>query len=407
MKGRSSPRRVALVVPGLQYGGGVPTVGLFLHRLLEGTDRYKPTLVSLALAADDPLSVRLLDPSSWRRGVQTRAGTWRGLPVAYVGAFLAEFEFQRFRPRRALTELLEPFDLIQVISGTPATALAAARQQKPVCLFVATTVRAERASVLSETKGSRRAWRRLMTAVNASSEPRALRLVDHVFALSEYTRSQLAAMVPPSKLSLGWPGIDVDLFHPSESAPVDGYILSVGRFCDPRKNVRLLFQAYRLVRENLPNAPRLMLVGERPRPADWAAALSWGIADHIDVRANAQPELLPSLYRRASLFVLPSTEEGLGIVILEAMASGLPVVSTRCGGPETCVVEGVTGYLTPVGDAEALARRMQMLLEDGALGRRLGRAGRRSVETRFSAQAAGEVYLEVYDRLLDRAETSS
>jgi len=397
-------RRVALVVPGLQYGGGVPTVALFLYRLLESTDRYEPALVSLSIASNDALSVLLLNPSTWKRGVQMTVGTWRGLPVTYVGACLAELEFQRFRPRRALTELLEPFDLIQMIAGTPAVGMAVARVWKPRCLFAATTIRRERVSLLAEARGLWRLWRRLMTAINAWNEPRALQLMDHVFALSQYTQSQLAPNVPPSKLSLGWPGVDVDLFHPAEAPPVDGYILSVGRFGDPRKNVRLLLQAYRQLRENLPDAPRMMLVGEQPRSVDWAEAGSWGIAQHIDVRPNVAPGLLPSLVRQASLFVLPSDEEGLGIVILEAMASGLPVVSTRCGGPETCVMEGVTGYLTPVGDAEALAQRMQMLLADRALGQRMGRAGRRLVETRFSIRAAGKPFLQVYDRLLGGAD---
>lgn len=396
-------RRVALVVPGLQYGGGVPTVALFLYRLLESTGRYEPSLVSLSTASNDALSVLLLDPSSWRRGGQTAVGTWRGLPVTYVGAVLAEFEFQRFRPRRVLTELLETFDLIQVVSGTPAMGMTVAKVQKPSCLFVATTVGRERVSLLVDASGPRGLWLKLMTAINSWSEPRALRVVDHVFALSEYTRSRLSTVVPESRLTLGVPGIDTHLFHPPEIPPVNGFILSVGRFGDPRKNVRLLLEAYRRLRESLQNAPRLLLVGEHPRPGDWAEAVKWGIADYIDVQVNATPEALPILYRQASLFVLPSNEEGLGIVILEAMASGLPVVSTRCGGPETCIVEGETGYLTPVGDAEALARRMQTLLEDAVLRQRLGKAGRRIAETRFSLQAAGEPFLEVYDRLLRKA----
>ena len=61
------------------------------------------------------------------------------------------------------------------------------------------------------------------------------------------------------------------------------------------------------------------------------------------------------------MFLLSSNEEGLGLVIGEAMAAGLPVVSTRCGGPETFVVEGVTGYLTPVGDAQAMALKIAEL----------------------------------------------
>jgi glycosyltransferase involved in cell wall biosynthesis len=352
------------------------------------------------MAARDPFSVRLLAPSSWRRGVQVATGTWNSLPVTHVGAFLSEFEFQRFRPRRELTEFLQSFDLIQVVAGTPAMGNTLARVQVPTCLFVATTIRRERTSLLSGTSGVRGLWARVMTGINAWSERRALRLVDHVFVLSEYTRSQLSPMMPEEKLSLGWPGIETGLYHPPTRYPDDGYILSVGRHGDPRKNVRLLLEAYGRLRQRLPNVPQLLLVGDRPRPADWALAVEWGIADHIDVRVNVTPEALPSVYRQASLFVLSSNEEGLGIVILEAMASGLPVVGTRCGGPETCVVEGETGYLVPVGDAEALARSMQVLLEDRALGQQMGKAGRMLVESRFSIEAAGRPFLGVYDRLL-------
>lgn len=372
----------------------------FLYRQLDSTTRYRPSLVSVAMAARDPLSVRLLDPSSWRRGVQVAAGTWRGLPITQVGSFLSEFEFQRFRPRRALASFLVPFDLVQVVAGTPATGLIGAGAQKPTCLFVATTIRPERASLLANASGARGLWVRLMTAINAYSERRALGLADHVFALSEYTRSQLSPLVAESKLSLGVPGVDTDLFHPPVQAPKGGFILSVGRISDPRKNVRLLLDAYSRVRQCLPDAPQLMLVGGQLRPADWAAAVEWGISDHVKVLVSATPEELAPIYRQASLFVLSSNEEGLGIVLLEAMASGLPVVSTRCGGPETCVVEGETGYLTPVGDAEALAERMQMLLEDHALRQHLGRAGRRLAESRFSIEAAGIPFLAVYDRLL-------
>lgn len=395
-----SVRRVALVVPGLQYGGGVPSMALFLHRLLESTGRYEPVLVSLSIAADDALSVRLLDPSSWWHGVQTRSGIWRGLQVTHVGAFLAEFEFQRFRPRRALTEFLEHFDLVQVVAGTPAMGMAAAKIQKPRCLFAATTIRRERVSLLAATSGARGLWLRLMTAVNDRNERRALGLMDHVFGLSEYTHADLSAIVPAFKLSLGVPGVDTELFHPADTPPAHGCILSVGRMSDPRKNVQLLLDAYQRLRERLPDAPRLVLVGGDLVSQDWAQATEWGSADRIEVHLDLTAEELAPLYRQASLFVLPSNEEGLGIVILEAMASGLPVVSTRCGGPETCVVEGETGYLTPVGDAEALASRMQVLLEDRALGQRMGKAGRRLVETRFSIQAAGKPFLEVYDRLL-------
>jgi glycosyltransferase involved in cell wall biosynthesis len=89
------------------------------------------------------------------------------------------------------------------------------------------------------------------------------------------------------------------------------------------------------------------------------------------------------------------------MVILEAMASGLPVISTDCGGPATAIVSGETGLLTPVGDAHALAEAMQTLWEQPDLRRRMGQAGRQRVEEHFSTEKAGRVYLDTYARLLE------
>jgi glycosyltransferase involved in cell wall biosynthesis len=94
-----------------------------------------------------------------------------------------------------------------------------------------------------------------------------------------------------------------------------------------------------------------------------------------------------AILRQVDLLVLPSTQEALPLVLLEAMATALPVVATRCGGPEEIVVEGETGYLVQVGDDAALAECMRTLLADADLAERMGAAGRRRVEAEFSLAA--------------------
>ena len=181
----------------------------------------------------------------------------------------------------------------------------------------------------------------------------------------------------------------------------DGYILTVSRLSDPRKNVRLLIDAYYHLRQERPSVPRLVLAGTTaPPPSDWEYAKTLGLAEHIEVRVNLSLGELAALYRDAAVFVLSSDEEGLGVVILEAMASGLPVISTDCGGPATAVLHGQTGLLTPVGDVKALAEAMRYLLTDVSLRRRMGQAGRERAEHVFSLDAAGQVYLRKYDELL-------
>lgn len=395
----SSKPRVAIVVPAFAQSGGVAVVAQFLYRVILDSGRYIPDIISLALASRDENSLCLSRPTSWLQGVQVTSGTHRNLPYRHIGAVLAEFEFQRYQPRRALNNLLQDYALIQLVTGTPAWALVTKDCCQPVLLQVATLTMTERGSRLQHERGMKRLWRLLMARITATLDMRALQYVNTVFVENYWLHQQLQQQVGAQNIIFAPPGVDTDTFYPTIYQP-DGPILSVGRFADPRKNIRLLFKAYQQLHQHMPVVPKMVLAGQRPTHDDWNYAQSLGIIDTIEVHENVSVEELAGLYRNASLFVLASDEEGLGLVILEAMASGLPVISTRCGGPETAVVEGETGLLTPVGNADALAQAMQQLLGDPALRCQMGHAGRVVAEQRFSISAAGKVFLDRYDALL-------
>jgi D-inositol-3-phosphate glycosyltransferase len=112
---------------------------------------------------------------------------------------------------------------------------------------------------------------------------------------------------------------------------------------------------------------------------------------------NAQE--LAELYRNALFFVLSSDEEGLGIVVLEAMASGLPIITTRCGGPESIVEEGETGLFVPLNGRDELASAMDTLTTSGALRTRMACQARVRAVERFSIAAAGSIFLSRYDAI--------
>lgn len=118
MQTNTEKPRIAILLSGIQYRGGVPALATFLYRRLMENGRYQPTLISLAMSARDDRSVRLLSPTSWFHGVQVQQGEWDDLPVTFVGACLTEFEWQRHQPRDVLASLLAEYDLIQVVAGT-------------------------------------------------------------------------------------------------------------------------------------------------------------------------------------------------------------------------------------------------------------------------------------------------
>jgi glycosyltransferase involved in cell wall biosynthesis len=143
--------------------------------------------------------------------------------------------------------------------------------------------------------------------------------------------------------------VDVDRFTPAAELPRDPVAIFVGRAWDPRKNVSLLLRAWPEVRRRVPGAT-LRLVGEPPREP-----LPEG------VEATGPVPSVADELRRASLFVLPSWQEGFGIVAAEALAAGVPVLSTRSGGPEELVEASGGGRLV---DASEFADAAASLLGD-------------------------------------------
>lgn len=169
-------------------------------------------------------------------------------------------------------------------------------------------------------------------------------------------------------------------------------LLSVGRLVDV-KGHRVLIEALALLAPTRPGL-RLRVVGEGPeRGSLEALAARLGIADRVTFVGALDRERLAAEYRSADLFVLPSLREGFGVVLLESLASGTPVVATASGGPQG-IVGPAEGELAEPGDAESLA---------GAIGRALDRSGSfdpaalsYGVHERYGPQAVGERLVALY-----------
>lgn len=382
--------------------GGISSVCWFLYQFLSSIDNYKMQIFSLETAYNNPINVRLLSPKSWFRGIQIIDYSWHNITAKHVGANFSELEFQRYMPRRKLTNLLNKFDLIQVVAGGPATANVVKNIGKPICIQIANLVRLERNSMFRETSFPRRVYGRLMLPIVSIIERQALNRADHIFADTEYTRQAIIPYVEESRITIDTIGVNTNQFRPIlEEQRRDNYLLSVGRFNDARKNVVLLFEAYALIRQLYSrNPPKLILAGENgPNQAAWAKAKRLGITEQIIFKENIPINELIELYQNAAVFVLTSNEEGLGIVLLEALACATPVVSTHCGGPDSVITDNI-GFLSPVGDAQALAERLMVMLQNPVLRRDMGRAGRKMVKLRYSNEVVGKKYLDIYNKLL-------
>jgi glycosyltransferase involved in cell wall biosynthesis len=195
-------------------------------------------------------------------------------------------------------------------------------------------------------------------------------------------------------------GIDTETYAPGSAmalrkaldlpagAPVVG---TVGRL-DPIKDHRTLLEAFDAVRRRRPRA-RLLVVGDGAERRLLESAAGEGVRF-----LGTRPDV-PELLRVMDVFVLPSINEGISNTLLEAMASGLPVIATRAGGNPELVDHQRTGLLTPVGDARALAEAIGRYLSDGELRAAHGREARKEAVQRFGGEGMVKAYERVYRRV--------
>jgi glycosyltransferase involved in cell wall biosynthesis len=207
--------------------------------------------------------------------------------------------------------------------------------------------------------------------------------------------------VAPERITVIPNGVDTDYFCPLENAAtVEPIILYVGRFV-PQKDPLTLLEAFRLVCEQIPEA-RLLMIGNGPLKAE----AEQFVATH---RLDRHVTLLPgtrdvrSHLRRSRIFALASLFEGSPNVMIEAMATGLPVVGTRVDGIPELVTNGLSGLLVDPEHPSALAEALVTLLRDETLCSRMGTEARQKVLADHSliqmVRATERVFLETLEPL--------
>ena len=229
---------------------------------------------------------------------------------------------------------------------------------------------------------------------------------DLFLCASSFIRDRVLAMgFPEARTRVHYIGVDCDAIRPRDPAEETRTILHVARLVEV-KGTKHLIGAFARLAERFTDV-ELTIVGDGPLRASLQAfAGSLGIGSRVHfLGPQPYPEVL-GLMRRAAMLVLPSVHagdgriEGLGMVLLEAAATGLPTVGSRVGGITEGVIDGETGFLAPERDEEALANRMAILLEDRDLRRAMGVKARALVEDRFDLRRQTALLEDHYDSVL-------
>ncbi|MDQ3248636.1 MAG: glycosyltransferase [Chloroflexota bacterium] len=327
------------------------------------------------------------------RVIHIPAGPEKPIPVAEVGNYLGEFTagVLDFAEAEGIT-----YDLIHShywLSGLVAEGLRRSWPGIPIVHMFHTLGHLK--NQIAQDESERAPQARLV------GEAHVVKIADRLIAATPTEEAQLIDLygADPAKIAVIPPGVDLSRFQPIASDVAkekvgipcgDTNILFAGRI-EPLKGIDTLLRAMSILQARHPQAVQgtcVAIIGGDPWADDLDAEMQrlqqlrtdLGIHDLVTFLGAKDQDILPNYYAAAEMVVMPSHYESFGMVALEAMAMGTPVIASEVGGLAHLVQHGVNGFHVPSRDPEALAARMLELLTDPELRQRLGRQARQSAQ---------------------------
>jgi len=400
---RSSPSRAATACAAAVEGGGVETPKRKIFLMVEPTpfthvsgyaNRFKEMLRHLESRGD---AVVVATPDD----TPEAPDSWGAFPVVTLGGF-------RFRPwypdiclsidyKGKALETLEAFDPDVIHCSSPGFLAVVATQYarqlgKPLLLSYHTHIPVYVKRYASWVPFVERAtWKLIKTIHNRA---------DFTITTSPQLRDELLAQ-GIERVGVWTKGIDTRRFDPSFKSDAARAELTDGHPDAPlaiyvgRLGVEKRIDELRGVLERIPEL-RLALVGSGPAREDLEAHFGGDLRDRVHFAGTLSGDALSAAFASADVFCMPSDSETLGFVVLESMASGVPVVGCNAGGVPNLIDDGVDGYLHETGDVDAMADRVRRLIQDPARRKAMGAAARAEAEKWDWASSGEALRSEAY-----------
>lgn len=223
---------------------------------------------------------------------------------------------------------------------------------------------------------------------------------EYVIAMSEFAKdTYIKSGFPAEKLFTATPDIDTKRFSPTHEKKEKFRVLYMAH-TSPIKGLHYLLDAWEQL--SLPNAELVIVGGMTDVPEELRTRYMERITKRSDIFQLSGTTTPEAEYRKASVFVLPSLTEGFGRVTLEAMASGLPVVTTQ--NAKGLVEDSKSGFVVPIRDAQALKEKIDYLYQHQDVAEEMGREARKTV---LNKKSFGESIFEIYQEILARENSNA
>lgn len=302
-------------------------------------------------------------------------------------------------------ELLDGYDYFLAVSGTCIVAHPLALLNKKFGIVISTPYNDDRTQRVKNLRGVR-------GLINTIASPRMnviekfiLEKADFIWALSNYSRCQFEKILEKQLSNIICCGHPVDCSElPAIAQQKNNIIIAVGRFSDPRKNTPMLLRAFRKIYDAVPDA-KLYVVGSKPNLGEIAEFMGQKFFKNVVFTGQVERQDLIAFYKQASLMLLTSYQEGFGIVGVESLLNGVPIIATNCGGPADYVINDLTGYLVSINDYENMALHAIELLQNKAKLREMARDAQNFVLQNYSLQKMDQAFkngfLYIYPELIN------
>jgi len=223
-----------------------------------------------------------------------------------------------------------------------------------------------------------------------------------ISANSEGLKQRAVNFMPSADIGIICNGVDVEMFRPDANKPdVDLLrLITVGRL-SPTKRIDMLIEAVELLNRNGPKVSLKVIGGGSLEGQLKQMTASKGLSDIIEIAGRVESEKMPQLYRQADIFVSATMQEGMSNAMLEAMACGLPIVSTKCEGLSELIVDN--GIIVQDDNAGSIAEAVKKLSGEKESCRAMAEASRKQAE-RFTWKKAADCYLTLYEKVLGKKE---
>jgi len=372
-------KRIAIVTQDPANYGGVLRLVEYIYRRAEAAG-LEPEILHYAKFLEHPelhASLSNLFRGELNFWPKEKKYQFRGMKARAIGAWFPEWEPQRLRPNAIWRKALSKYDSFILVTGSAQTGLPLVENKKNFIAWVSSIVEDDSRERLDKSRTMAARLERAGLSSVLRAELKVLQSASRILCVSKDTQARVQKII--DRTTERWPfPIDSEKFRPAANQAIatSRRFLFVGRADDPRKRIELFFAACSALRQIHPalDFSATVVSSADPNIHDLRFRAEWV--------QNAPDEKLIELYRTSTALVLTSEQEGLGIAAMEAMACGLPVISTRCGGPETFIEDGVSGFFVD-DNPESIAKRMFELATNELLHSKVSTAAHKRIENNF------------------------